>query len=341
MLASAVALVVPLLVSSSTDAATETAATEAAAGGRPRQIVDLGTLPGGVSSFALALNDRGWVVGMAEADNAGTTHAFLWRNGRMADLGSLAGPGGSSYANDINNKGEVVGASTAPGLGTQGSHAFLWRHGRMIDLGTLGGTLTIATDINDRSEVVGYSLVPGEWTHAFLWRHGRMTDLGTIGDERFTTAEAINDHGQIVGSAGGPAAWRRGVPTRLPLIPDAVSGSALDNNDHGDVVGYSEMPGGTTINRAVIWRHGVPTDLGLDEGISQAVAVNDRRQVVGWREFNDTGEVSAFLWERGRATNLVSLTGHGGFANDINDRGEVVGSAPNGELYVTHAVLWR
>jgi probable HAF family extracellular repeat protein len=334
-LASAVALALPLLVSDPSATATETATA-----GHPLEIVDLGALPDGLSSFAVAINDRGSVVGMADADNLGTAHAFLWRNGRMADLGSLAGPLGNSSANDVNNKDEVVGSST-PSDQSQGSHAFLWRHGRMIDLGTLGGTLTVATDINDRSEVVGYSLSPGEWTHAFLWRNGRMTDLGSIDGAPFATAEAINNRGQIVGYAGGPATWQHGVPTRLPFAPGAVFGTATDNNKHGDVVGFSGYEGGTSINRAVIWQRGVPTDLGLDGGISQAQAVNNHRQVIGTREFNVTGEVNAYLWDQGRVTNLVSLTGHGGQAFDINDRIEIVGNSPTGGEYVTHAVLWH
>ena len=74
--ASALAVMLPFLLQGSAEAS------ETTTGSRPLQIVDLGTLPGGVSSSAAAINDDGWVVGSADVGNA-TSHAFVWRNGRM------------------------------------------------------------------------------------------------------------------------------------------------------------------------------------------------------------------------------------------------------------------
>ncbi|WP_240670729.1 hypothetical protein [Actinoplanes solisilvae] len=57
------------------------------------KITDLGTL-GGDHSFATAINDLGAIVGSSTTAD-GSLHAFLWRAGRMSDLGV---PGRSSSA---------------------------------------------------------------------------------------------------------------------------------------------------------------------------------------------------------------------------------------------------
>jgi probable HAF family extracellular repeat protein len=93
---------------------------------------------------------------------------------RVVDLGTLGGS--TAGAGDVNNAGQVVGASSLPGdpPGVPGvdpfTHAFLWsRNTGMIDLGTLGGTRSGAAAINKRGQVAGNSLVPGGDTHAFRW----------------------------------------------------------------------------------------------------------------------------------------------------------------------------
>ena len=51
--------------------------------------IELGTL-GGQSSLASAINEHRQIVGSSETA-AGETHAFLWENGHMTDLGTLGG----------------------------------------------------------------------------------------------------------------------------------------------------------------------------------------------------------------------------------------------------------
>jgi probable HAF family extracellular repeat protein len=127
----------------------------------------LGTLSGKEgSSVALAINDRGDVVGYSYTADL-SVHATLWSNGATIDLGTL--PGGTiSEATGINNRGDIVGWSTYGGTGY--SHAFLWTNGIMIDLGTLGGTTSQANGINNRGDIVGWSYTTGNVNYeATVW----------------------------------------------------------------------------------------------------------------------------------------------------------------------------
>jgi probable HAF family extracellular repeat protein len=189
------------------------------------------TLPDYASSTATGINSLSHVVGTSNAGE-GTDpntaqsfgqHAFLYRNGRMQDLGALAlSKDGSDYsvAFGVNNLDQVVGSSTTaiPARNSQGqpcsdcgvaSHAFLWRAGKMTDLGNLAsipGWDSEAKAIDDRGEIVGWSdsLVNGSSTHrAFLYVGGQMLNLQFYvfdrdPNVRLTEAVGINCEGWIV-----------------------------------------------------------------------------------------------------------------------------------------------
>jgi probable HAF family extracellular repeat protein len=72
---------------------------------------DLGVLPGDDNSGAIAINERGEVVGVSN-DTEGNGRAFIWRNGLMSDLNTLVPAESPLYlvaAFGINGRGEIVG----------------------------------------------------------------------------------------------------------------------------------------------------------------------------------------------------------------------------------------
>ena len=319
---------------------------------------------GGPGSQAGAISERGWVVGQADtraiaASGHHVTHAFLSKNGKVTDLGALA-RGESSYAVAVNEHGAVVGASCRDTRGLPDCRAFLWRNGGLTDLGTLAGAYG-EPDLNEHGQIAG-TMRTGELgtnrspiRRAFLWQDGRRADLGTLGGPR-SDAAAINDRGQVVGSANTSArskrpwtfepfithafVWERGKMRDLGTLR-GESSHALAVNERGQVVGVASTKTGS---HPFLWSGGRMRDLGsLGGPNSEAKAVNERGQVVGAsdtpaRDGKGNPVRHAFVWENGKLTDLGTLGGSSE-AVAINERGQIIGWSETTSGAV-HAVLW-
>ena len=199
-------------------------------------VTDLGNLGGSLFSEAIAINNRGQVVGAT--DLPGDTnffvgpfsnfHGFLWQNGNIRDLGTLAGDV-TGFANAINNSGQVVGTGF---FGNGQSRAFLWQAGVMTDLNALvpGAPfsplyLVQANAINDRGEIVGLGLALDGELHAYLAVPCNQEDSDhSICDKVAEAASASTESATFVKSPG-PDAGRNSalskpfVRTLNPWVP--------------------------------------------------------------------------------------------------------------------------
>ena len=301
---------------------------------------DLGTL-GGAWSEAVAVNERGQIVGTADTeandkDGDPTRHAFLWEDGKMRDLGALH-RSTSSSASAINDHGQVVGsAETGASNRFYGrlAHAVLWENGRIRDLGTLGGPTSHAIAINERGQIVGRAdtgtkdegLEGAYVSHWFVWQNGRMRDLDVLVGDIFTVG--INDLGQVVGSgdrARFPISWfsflwEKGRMLDLGDFETSPSVSGPINN-RGQIAGrYGD--------HAALWQGGNVRDLGALAGrsfTSWACSINNRGEVIG-NSRTRVGSVTrghAFLWRNGKMTDLTPTAFASG-AVALNEHGQVI-----------------
>lgn len=170
-----------------------------------------------------------------------------------------------------------------------------------------------------------------------------LTDLGTLGGLS-AQANDLNQDGEVVGyatnasSRGRAYVWSNGTMTDLGTLGGPNS-TANAINDAGQVVGSAGV-NSSQQTHAVLWSNGATIDLtpGAEQGA--AYGINNLGQVVGLRN-----HWIPFLWHNGVATDLPHLGGGGGWATDINDAGQAVGSSSTTIVTalgpMPHAVLWQ
>ena len=125
--------------------------------GRLTELGTLDTVPGR-ASIPAGINNSGEIIGTSSNILTGFRQAFIYRNGKMNNLGAQLGFA-TSEGTAINNFGDVVGNGTRPDK--EGFQPFVYRKSVLTELNTLpevlsaGWILIEATAINDVGQIVG------------------------------------------------------------------------------------------------------------------------------------------------------------------------------------------
>ena len=299
--------------------------------GKAARAVDLGLLPGYVSSEAYGVNNHRVVFGLLY-DKRERTFPFRWKAGHMT---LLRGPQGRIQQvavpdrDAINERGEITATLTTAGS----RRAVRWtRKGKATFLPPLPGhTWTNAWSIGNDGVVSGWSRkLPnddGENNPVIWTKSGKVIPLETVPGRADGAAEATNRFGLTVGYLGNlgtdqdpesdqAAIWRtRGaVPLLIGPADTYAYAELVDVNDRGQAAGMS----GTftrdlfPVARPAIWR-------------------------TGWQ-----GLRTIPIPAKARRADPVVVAQ----LNDINARGDIVGNAYGlaakdyGALRRIHPVLW-
>ncbi len=269
---------------------------------------DLGTLAGGSSSSAAAINDFGVVTGTA--DGAGTVI-------------SLVPPLPNQACSDLTQPFVRIPGKQIRGLGTVGINS------QLVDFWCL--LPFYGSGVNDLNQIIGYTAAfEDNYQWGFLWtKSDGMTVLGSSFPPTFLNG--ISNTGQIVGETGvlidQATYWKNGVATGLEALDGSVdsgySSSANGINDLAQIVGWSTT---TSANcyldsscpmHAVQWMStGQILDLGTLPGdtVSTASNINIFGQIIGSTGNTVERQASGLLSVVGRP---FIWTEHGGM-RDLN-----------------------
>jgi probable HAF family extracellular repeat protein len=301
------------------------------------ELILLDSLDNYARTYATAINNNGEVVG-ACMDLQGHSRATYWdphNNYAPVDIGTLGGAD-TSRALGINDSGDVVGVAYFASGGPK--QAFIWNAmtRNIVALqGPPGSMSDQVYSIGDNGQASGHSDLPAGWRACIF-------ELGKPGADISAgyTSEVVgfSDSGWVAGNENSfrtnnvpKAVLGQGTFQEITsLTPGNIYSSARAINKNGVVVGSYDSGGFN--DHAFLW-DGSLRDLGTLGGtLSNALAINNSRQVVGW-SYTTSGLTSAFLHQPGKGmfdlNNLEVagkpygyrfLEGHG-----INNRGEIVG----------------
>ena len=260
---------------------------------------------------------------------------------RVAEFGGNDSATQFTTVNGVNNLGQAtIGVYT----GTT-EEGFVWQAGQLTPMSGLdsvcgAGAYVSPGGINDRGQVAVQITSPGgACIQSVLWQGGKVIQVIGPPPAGYASVYAggLNDFDLVAGTATGIQSsvqtsflWQNGNFTLLPGLPGSDPGGPGGTeiggfNELGVAVGTS---GSTDGQRAVLWRGGAVTDLGVCSGAfnSYAASINNLGEIVG---SCDTYTFSPVIWRNGKMTPLpMPANGpQSAQAASINDFGQIVGAS--------------
>ena len=333
-------------------------------GGWQITATDLGLLPGGSASSALAINNRGEVAGLA-TDSTWALQRPLWdgNTGAIFGMADNFDPASTAVPEHRNDNGEMVGTEL---INQNLYRGVYWNStGQAFGLPPMAGVDPLygpvhvkAHGINNLGQMVGVSKAsaPTFYLHAVLWqiKDTPPQDLGFLGKGDYvdySEAYGINDLGHVVGnSALGPAIrgflWRDGRMINL----SSLSGGTVSEGTAAVAVNNKGLAVGKSNFYPVTWNYDIANSsstpaiqqLPIPSGFFTAVptAVNDSADVAGYAGSPNI-DAHAILWRNRQAVDLgVWPGGHYSVSTGINNLGQIVGTGTIAGDNLDHALMW-
>jgi probable HAF family extracellular repeat protein len=338
------------------------------------ELRDLGTPPGHFSSSASGISNNGYIVGdgfngyaafwhngqwtavdtrgsFNDVNESGTmvggfylpgnldSHATMYKDGVITDLGTIGG-GGWSGASAVNNSGTIVGNAslpTPPFSGLWIFRGFVYENGAMRDIGTLGGTSSYLYDINNSGTGRG------------LLRHGGRTP-GRDRLSQWRSAAARGDPGKQLRARRERTRRRHrqqrfrrmAVRQRRGHDAEGHSGSARGGlyATHADGHQRSRLDHRHGIEE---WRPVVRSDAQVEEPIMTMNSLARSLFAAAALCLSVAQAAPAPQWT---IADIGALSNFGAVARGVNDRGDIVGyswvpAKPGESSGGNHAFLWQ
>ena len=223
------------------------------------------------------------------------------------------------FADDINNRGVVVGYFSDPNFVEFG---FLKSERFIGVIEAPNAALTVAEGINDHNEITGTTVAIGSsLSQGFVLSNGQFTVFSASPGAGITPT-GINNRGDIVGFVNVDGFLRSNGTFTTIRVPRSIATRANGINDRGHIVGEFTSAAlqvhGFLLSRGRFLTFDVP-----NASDTKPRDINNFDEVVG--VFTGASGEQGFLWHKGKFTTISIPESVTTNVLGINDLGQIVG----------------